>query len=216
MEKKITEKLTVENPVKCWYCGNDITDVDYFDRKVYVCNEFDTEMHEVCLYNELKKYVDATNNSVELDDREIQIIASEIKQSDVLYSYALQLKADKNYHGYAEAMEDCYSDAQKLFYILQKKINGCDLTETWNLDYTLAKLIYPRLKLFLGTIKSSPDEFYSNDDWKNAVLKMINAFELLQDNSGNIDLNDPNIRRIVSDGLYLFGKHFMDLNRIVS
>lgn len=58
----------------------------------------------------------------------------------------------------------------------QRRTRGWDDSETWSLDYSLPKVILPRLKRFRDLTIGTPGEL-SPDDWNNMLDKMIAAFE---------------------------------------
>ena len=57
------------------------------------------------------------------------------------------MKSDPNYHGYAHTLDP--DDPRVEVYSKQRSVQGFDDSELWNLDETLIKLIYPRLKRFI-------------------------------------------------------------------
>lgn len=97
--------------------------------------------------------------------------------------------------------------------------------ETWNLDYTIAKFVLPRLKLFKKLNNGYPgrEGMETEEKWDEALDKMIWSFEqIINDNSWNnygIDFtHDPDcmkkykeINDKIHEGLELFGKWFMHL-----
>ena len=61
--------------------------------------------------------------------------------------------------------------------------------ETWNLDYTIAKFVLPRLKLFKKLNNGYPgrEGMETEEEWDEALDKMIWSFEqIINDNSYNI------------------------------
>ena len=108
---------------------------------------------------------------------------------------------------------------------LKKRGLYVNLRETWNLDYTIAKFVLPRLKLFKEVNIRYPrrGEMDTPEKWDEALDKMIYSFkQIVDDNCCNdygIDFaNDPDcmkkfeeINKQINEGLELFGKWFMHL-----
>lgn len=92
----------------------------------------------------------------------------------------------------------------------QRLEQGFDESETWGLDMTIARFIYPRLKCFYneGEIFSHPYGLTS-EEWINIVGKMVQAFELIVTTDPVKWTEEQN--NIVDEGLDLFRKYFFDL-----
>ena len=94
-------------------------------------------------------------------------------------------------------------------YTRQRLERGFDDSETWSLDGTISKFIYPRLKVFLEDTKSlscHPDGI-DFDEWVSILEKMIKGFELLT--LDRVKTDDEN--KIIEDTLDLFRKYFHSL-----
>lgn len=94
-------------------------------------------------------------------------------------------------------------------YTKQRLERGFDDSETWSLDGTISKFIYPRLKVFLEDTKSlscHPDGI-DFDEWVSILEKMIRGFELLS--LDEVKTNDECV--IIEEALDLFRKHFHSL-----
>lgn len=106
----------------------------------------------------------------------------------------------------------------------KKNKDGVKPSELWNLDFTLAYFIYPRLKAFREAelhgcppwlLDENGEEFFVEDVdegvkiWKQEIQKMEEAFRLILEkpNWFQIDEND----KIVEKGLKLFAHYFTDL-----
>ena len=88
-------------------------------------------------------------------------------------------------------------------------INGYPISEVWGTYHYLAREIAPRLKAFKALKKHGwPDDFESQEDWDQAIQKMIDAFELVKDYSPSYDEDV----RTVDQGVELFCKYFCDLS----
>lgn len=87
----------------------------------------------------------------------------------------------------------------------QRLKQGFDESETWALDVTIAKFIYPRLKCFYnnGNIYSIPCDF-TKEEWCNIIKQMIDAFEILS----NDDVTTKEQDAIAHKGLDLFVKYY--------
>jgi len=98
--------------------------------------------------------------------------------------------------------------ARDLKFFWQRKRRGFSEEELWSLDHHLAKLIYPRLKTFKESSPVHPAP-YTEDEWKDILQKMIDAFEWAADGGMWKDKLVP-IR--VEEGLKLFSENFLALN----
>lgn len=66
---------------------------------------------------------------------------------------------------------------KRSFRFLQQRLTrGWDDSETWSLDYSLAKLILPRLKRFRQITIATPG-YLEEAEWQEKLDKMIAAFE---------------------------------------
>ena len=81
--------------------------------------------------------------------------------------------------------------------------------ETWNLDYTMAKFILPRLKRFRDITKCYPPELKSLDEWQKILDKMIWGFDSIV--NGYDDFLNPEHNKKQQEGLDLFSKYFTAL-----
>lgn len=99
---------------------------------------------------------------------------------------------------------------------------GFDETETWNLDHTIARFIYPRLKYFSEINNGYPAEDDMDDDkWNKILEKMLFSFSFYaqDDYSDMIDKyvkknNKQELQKFydrINEGLELFVKYFCDL-----
>jgi hypothetical protein len=92
----------------------------------------------------------------------------------------------------------------------QRRTRGWDDSDTWSLDYTIAKFALPRLIRFKELNNGYPGDFATPEAWDEAIDKMIYSLQAcIKHNEGNdIDIADwPRVK----EGLELFGKHFMAL-----
>lgn len=96
--------------------------------------------------------------------------------------------------------------------------------DTWNLDYTIAEYVLPRLKLFNQISISYPgrDEMDTAEKWHNAIDKMITAFQLVIDTDDlhdrywddNFHFNQELFEKDqaqIKEGLHLFAEWFQHL-----
>lgn len=91
-------------------------------------------------------------------------------------------------------------------YCKQRLERGFDDSETWSLDGTIARFIYPRLKVFLEDTKEiqcHPADI-TFDEWIKIIEDMVKGFELLAND--DVKTDDENI--IVERALDLFREYF--------
>lgn len=94
-------------------------------------------------------------------------------------------------------------------YTKQRLERGFDISETWNLDGTIARFIYPRLKAFIEDVKNMgcyPGNM-TFDEWLKILEDMLKGFELLV--SDEIKTKDED--EIIEKSLDLFRKYFFNL-----
>lgn len=95
---------------------------------------------------------------------------------------------------------------RKVKYFFQRRIRGWDDSDTWSLDYTMAKLLVPRLKRFKELNNGYP--YGLNEDlWDSTIDKMIKSFEFICSDARWIG---P-FPEYVEEGRNLYNKHFYDL-----
>lgn len=82
------------------------------------------------------------------------------------------------------------------------------IKELYNLDQTISKFIYPRLKKFKENTEGMPVGL-SEKDWNKILNKMIYAFKKCSSNS-YYDMNAKTIQK-VEMGLDLFRRFYRDL-----
>ena len=79
--------------------------------------------------------------------------------------------------------------------------------ETWDLSYSLALEIYPRLCYFREHTLGYPPGADSKEEWDEILDKMIRAFKLILIN----DRHDDEKFKEVEEGLGLFAKWYLAL-----
>lgn len=98
----------------------------------------------------------------------------------------------------------------------QKK-NGTYINphEIYDLDYTIAKFIAPRLRLLAKTTQSFPHNL-EFEEWKNILKYIADTFDLVFDDI--IITNNPNWKseiekrnKRMEEGLNMFVKYYSDL-----
>jgi len=92
----------------------------------------------------------------------------------------------------------------------QRLERGFDDTETWNLDNTIALFIVPRLKRFKEVTDCYPYGYESIENWKEAIQKMIDGFELWITHD-KWDHRDVEKHKKVDEAIQLFAKEFKAL-----
>ena len=115
------------------------------------------------------------------------------------------LKNDKNYFGYATKMVN--DDRQEEWYN-QRKENGFDDTETWNLQTTISKFVLPRLKWFKERHYDHPCDI-TFERWNEILDNMIFSFEYYARDEFK-SISDEDFKR-VKEGMKLFGEYYGDL-----
>ncbi|NEZ47817.1 hypothetical protein FDF74_11555 [Clostridium niameyense] len=99
---------------------------------------------------------------------------------------------------------------------LRKKKGLSKITneELWDLDYTIAKFILPRLIRFKELVSdnkgihSYPADLKNMEEWIAILDKMINSFEILKNEF--IKNNRENYEKYI-EGMNLFAKYISDL-----
>lgn len=79
-------------------------------------------------------------------------------------------------------------------FIEQRKQNGFDESETWNLERTVVMFVTPRLRMLADRIVKN-EEFPSNyykcyKDWENDLLFVLNNFEEMVEVAKKGDFTD--------------------------
>jgi len=103
------------------------------------------------------------------------------------------------------------TDSRLKSFKKQRLKRGFDETELWNLNYTIAKFIYPRLKVFVESTPVSLD-----DDARKALNEMVWAFETLSDYEKMNGLVGDKKERValnkrLDKAFYLFADYFGSL-----
>jgi len=96
----------------------------------------------------------------------------------------------------------------KRYQILEKQIKsrGFCSSELWNLDFTIACFILPRLKAFRKKHFGYPADL-TPEKWNEILDKMILAFEYVAQGKMYDDVKDDDYK----EGIKLFAKYFMAL-----
>jgi hypothetical protein len=90
----------------------------------------------------------------------------------------------------------------------QRRVRGWDDSDTWSLDYSLPKVILPRLKRFKKLKIGVPEEL-SVQEWNSILDKMIAAFEFA--GSEKRWLSEHKEYENHQEGLDLFAKYYWNL-----
>ena len=91
--------------------------------------------------------------------------------------------------------------------VAQRLERGFDYSELWNLDYTIARFILPRLKAFKESTGGYPYGM-TNDEWHNILDRMIEGFELIV--KDDIEVNEEEEKKKV-EALDLLRDNFFSL-----
>ena len=94
-------------------------------------------------------------------------------------------------------------------YEQQRLTTGFDESELWDFDGTIAKFIYPRLKVFFEQTKKSKRKPNGIDynEWENILKQMVDGFELIS--SDRMKTKDED--ELEKKTLELFSKYFFYL-----
>ena len=94
-------------------------------------------------------------------------------------------------------------------YTRQRLERGFDISETWSLDGTISKFIYPRLQAFIEDVKKIGcyPASMTFDEWIKILDDMLKGFELLV--SDEVKTEDE--EKIIEHSLDLFRKYFFSL-----
>jgi hypothetical protein len=93
--------------------------------------------------------------------------------------------------------------------LYQRTTRGCCDDETWSLDYSIAKLILPRLIRFKELNNGHPISM-TRSEWDNKLDRMIATFEFLGSEE-RWERFEQKKRDEVQDGLNDFAKYYLDL-----
>ena len=94
------------------------------------------------------------------------------------------------------------NDVEKLAKYKQQRIErGFDNTELWNLYYTFALFILPRLVEFRKVANAYPHDFESFEEWVKIIDKMIYAFDHIANEEKYQDEYEKEIG-LAWDGVY--------------
>jgi hypothetical protein len=93
-------------------------------------------------------------------------------------------------------------------FLLQRILRGFDDSDTWSLDYSVAKLILPRLKRFREVTIGYPGQM-SEQEWDVILLKMIAAFEFAASEERWSASHTEYHKH--QEGINLFAEHFWHL-----
>lgn len=93
-------------------------------------------------------------------------------------------------------------------FLWQRITRGFDDSETWSLDYSLAKLILPRLKRFRELDPCFIPTDMTHDEWNTILDKMIYAFEWAASDSRWYNECSEEESARVNEGLKLFAEYY--------
>lgn len=92
--------------------------------------------------------------------------------------------------------------------IWQHVTRGFSDADLWNLDMTMAKFLFPRLKRYKEHSYSLPEPF-TPDEWNAILDKMIKAMDIIANGKwGMPSEQQEKLEKEVDEGLELFGKYF--------
>lgn len=93
-----------------------------------------------------------------------------------------------------------------------KLTRGFTDEEIWNLDYTAAEWLIPRLKYLKENTCGYPPDLKTFEEWQEILQKMIDAFEIYIREFETTDVSQLKTENeIIEEGMQLFGKYFRAL-----
>jgi len=99
----------------------------------------------------------------------------------------------------------CEKDSRKDGYLKVKERTGVSPDECWELGYSLACFMVPRLEMFIMDAVGFPCDMGSEENWKKALRKMLYAFRRIRDEKCLDD--DPKF----DEGIGLFKEYMLSL-----
>lgn len=216
-------KLTITNDdlIKDYNLKKKYTFLDYksynrFFRNLYMLYQHNhTDMNSISVH----QYI---NGFVEL----YSCIGNSVYVVDLNYDHQISYETAKFYYSgdkmYQEITpKDPYGIKNVNFSLInetddrwnefekQRLSRGFDSSELWNLDATIAKFIYPRLKAFYENVCYADCSPISMDsqEWQSILKRMVDGFELL-----SLDRKKSKEEETKEqDALDLFAKYFFAL-----
>jgi len=106
----------------------------------------------------------------------------------------------------------------KIKFWWQRRTRGFDDSELWNLDYTIAKFIGPRLRAYKELNRCGVPRVYPShwseeatvNWWEHELETIARAFELLVEEDVSYSFSEENAE-VIKKGLKLFAKRFNHL-----
>lgn len=92
-------------------------------------------------------------------------------------------------------------------YFYQRQVRGCDDSELWSLDISLAKWLVPRLERFKDCSLGCPVDL-KQDEWDRILVRMILGFKFAADDTF---LDDDIAELHIKDALELLGQYYRNL-----
>ena len=121
------------------------------------------------------------------------------------------LKDDWKYQFWYKPLIFIKDIPREIKWCWQRINRGWDDREIWSLDVTIAKFILPRLKHLRDNNMGYPSSLSAQVEWNLILDEIIEAFELIQDES-YFDMNDYQKKQDKIDkGLQLFAKYYQGL-----
>lgn len=120
-----------------------------------------------------------------------------------LNKYLREVGIDENYWLFKSQNDTRYKPDEE----------GFIAAEYWNLDATLAMIIYSSLRYFKDHCNYGYPECMTQEQWDKCLNDMITAFELLvkKENYNLTKIQSKNQEKKIKYGLRLFAKHFNNL-----
>lgn len=118
-----------------------------------------------------------------------------------------------NMIGYIDMYNRVYPVKRWLKHFYQRRTRGWDDSETWNLDYEIAKFTLPRLRRFKEINIGYPSSL-SEEVWEEYIDAMLHSLTLIvEDGNDSTVLWDLDEREYeeFERGMRLFGEYFNHL-----
>ena len=120
----------------------------------------------------------------------------------------------KDPYGIPNVNFSCINESDKRWeeFKHQRLDHGFDDSELWNLESTIAKFIYPRIKEFAENHVGYPGHL-TEEKWQEILDKITKAFRLYIDHEYLYSFKEENekIEKQINEGLRLFAKYFWNL-----
>lgn len=212
----IDDALIKECNVKKKYTFFDYKTYSRFFRNLYmtyVHNHSDENTYD--LYKEVNSLI-TLSPSIGTSEYVVDLKYDQVRTYDIAKFYYSYDRRDPEVHSRDPygIPNVCFSlvdeeDSRWEKYTYQRLERGFDDSETWSLDGTIAKFIYPRLKVFIEDTKKLNvyPAHLTFDKWIDILEEMLKGFEILSQDTERTD----DEKKIIERSLDLFREYFHNL-----